>query len=59
MEYDLIVSFGDQPATSVDDLHKLLTTLPVGVPSAVVIVRGERRLERFLVPDEYPSPAHS
>jgi hypothetical protein len=25
----------------------------------VVIVRGERRLQRFLVPDEYPSPAHS
>jgi S1-C subfamily serine protease len=59
LEDDMIVSFGDQPATSVDDLHKLLTTLPVGVPSPVVIVRGERRLERFLVPDDYPSPAHS
>ncbi len=51
---DLIVSLGDQEVTSVDDLHKLLTQLPVGIPSAVVIVRGQRRLERFVLPEEYP-----
>ena len=48
------MSLGEQPATSVDDLHKLLTQLPVGVPATVVLLRGERRLERMVVPDEYP-----
>ncbi len=51
---DLIVSLGDQPVTSVDDLHKLLTQLPVGVPSSVVLLRGQRRLQRFVLPEEYP-----
>ena len=38
-EEDVIVALGDQPATSVDDLHKLLTQLPVGVPATVVLLR--------------------
>jgi S1-C subfamily serine protease len=57
LEDDLLVSLGDQPVTSVDDLHKLLTQLPVAVPSTVVVLRGERRLERFVVPTDYPHPA--
>lgn len=56
-EEDLLVSLGEQPVTSVDDLHKLLTELPVGVPAAVVFLRGERRLERLVLPEEYPHPA--
>jgi S1-C subfamily serine protease len=51
---DLIVTLGDQEVTSVDDLHKLLTQLPVGVPSSVIILRGQKRLQRFLLPEEYP-----
>jgi S1-C subfamily serine protease len=51
---DLIVSLGDYDVTSVDDLHKLLTQLPVGVPSSVIILRGQRRLQRFVLPTEYP-----
>jgi S1-C subfamily serine protease len=54
LEDDLIVSLGDLPATGVDELHKLLTQLPVGVPATVVLLRGERRLERMVVPEEYP-----
>ena len=50
---DLIVSLGEQHVTSVDDLHKLLTQLPVGVPSSVFIIRGAR-LQRFVLPEEYP-----
>ena len=46
-EGDMIVALGDQPTTSVDDLHKLLTKLPVGVPAAIVLLREERRLEAF------------
>lgn len=51
---DLIVALGDQPVTSVDDLHKLLTELPVHVPSSVIILRERRRLQRFVLPEEYP-----
>jgi S1-C subfamily serine protease len=57
LEEDVIVSLGDQPTTSVDDLHKLLTRLPVGIPAGVVFLRGERRIERLVVPADYPNPA--
>jgi S1-C subfamily serine protease len=56
LEQDFIVALGDEPATSVDDLHKLLMLLPVGIPATVTLLRGERRLERMVVPAEYPSP---
>jgi S1-C subfamily serine protease len=57
LEDDVIVAMGDQPITSVDDLHRLLTELPIEVPTTVVVLRGERRLERFVLPREYPHPA--
>ncbi|HYT93976.1 MAG TPA: trypsin-like peptidase domain-containing protein [Gemmataceae bacterium] len=56
LEDDLIVSLGEQPTTTVDDLHKLLTQLPVEQPALVMMLRGERRLERLVVPTEYPHP---
>jgi S1-C subfamily serine protease len=56
-EGDVIVTLGDEPATSIDDLHKRLTELPVGVPATIVLLRGERRLQRFVVPTDYPNPA--
>ncbi len=57
LEGDLIVALGDQPAASIDELHRLLTQLPVGIPAAIVVLRGERRLERLVIPDDYPDPA--
>ena len=56
LEGDLIVALAEQPTGSVDDLHKLLMQLPVGIPAPVVLLRGERRLERWVVPDDYPDP---
>jgi len=53
-ENDVIVSFGDQLVTSIDDLHKLLTTLPVGIPASVEFLREERRFGRLVIPEEYP-----
>ena len=44
LEEDVIVSLGDEPATNVDDLHKLLMRLPVGIPATVRLLRRERRL---------------
>jgi S1-C subfamily serine protease len=54
-EEDILIALGDQPATSVDDLHKRLLQLPVGVPSTVTLLRGERRIERMVLPAEYPT----
>jgi S1-C subfamily serine protease len=53
-EEDLILALGEQPTTSADDLHKILMQLPVGVPMPIMLLRGERRLERWVVPDDYP-----
>jgi S1-C subfamily serine protease len=57
LEEDLIVGLGEEPVATVDDLHKLLTELPVEQPTAVVLLRSERKLERFVLPREYPHPA--
>ncbi len=54
LENDIIVKLNDWAAKSVDDLHKLLTELPVGIRVTVTLLRGERRLERLIVPGEYP-----
>jgi S1-C subfamily serine protease len=56
-EEDVIVALGEKPVTSVDDLHRLLTELPIEVPASVVLLRGGRRLERLVLPQEYPHPA--
>jgi S1-C subfamily serine protease len=53
-EGDVVFAFGDRPVTSVDDLHKLLTTLPVGLPASVAFFRNERWMERLVIPEEYP-----
>jgi S1-C subfamily serine protease len=53
-EEDLILALGEKPTTSADDLHKLLMQLPVGVPAHLMLLRGERQLERWVVPDDYP-----
>lgn len=53
-EEDIIISLADQPTTSVDDLHKLLTQTPVGKNIPLVFLRQDRRLQRFVEPAEYP-----
>ncbi len=54
---DCILSIGEQPVASVDDLHKMLTQLPIEVPATITLLRGQRRLERMILPQEYPHPA--
>jgi S1-C subfamily serine protease len=53
---DVIVGFGGKPVASVDDLQRLLTQLPVGLPARVAVLREGRLVERTAVPAEYPSP---
>jgi S1-C subfamily serine protease len=54
-EEDLIVALGDQTISSIDDLQNRLADIPVGIPAEVILLRGGRRLGRFVVPGEYPS----
>src|SRR5207237_1559305 len=49
---DVIIAFGGQPVTSVDDLQRLLTHLPVVVSATVAVLREGRRLDRTVVPAE-------
>jgi S1-C subfamily serine protease len=56
-EGDVIVLFGDQQVTNVDDLHRLLTQLPVGLPASLEFLRGDRKLQRMIIPTDYPNPA--
>jgi len=51
---DIITSFGEETVESVDDLHRLLTQLPVGMPCSAMVLREGRRLERLVTPAEYP-----
>jgi S1-C subfamily serine protease len=51
---DVIVAFGGNPVASVDDLQRLLTQAPVGVAAPVVVLREGGRLERSVIPGEYP-----
>ncbi|QDU20421.1 S1C family serine protease [Urbifossiella limnaea] len=51
---DVVVGFAGRPVADVDDLHRLLTAHPVGIPAAVVVLREGRRLERTVVPAAYP-----
>lgn len=53
---DVVVGFGGQPVASVDDLQRLLTQLPVGVPARVQLLREGRLMERTATPAEYPEP---
>jgi S1-C subfamily serine protease len=51
---DVIIALGDEPAATVDDLQRLLLRLPVGLPATVTFLRGERRLQRMVIPADYP-----
>ena len=55
---DIVVEFAGKPVNTVDDLQRFLTNHPVGLPAPVVLIREGRRLERSVVPSEYPSPVH-
>jgi S1-C subfamily serine protease len=54
LEEDLILSLGEQATASVDDLHKLLTQLPIDVPAPIVLLRRERLINRLVLPTDYP-----
>jgi S1-C subfamily serine protease len=54
LEEDIILSLGERPTATVDDMHRLLTQLPVDVPSSVTFLRRDRLFERMILPTPYP-----
>lgn len=49
---DIIVALDGQAVAGVDDLHRLLTELRVGVSCAVTVLRWTEKLELKIVPEE-------
>ena len=47
---DVIVSFGDKPIRSVDDLHRLLTEEEVGAEKALTFIRHTEKVVKTIVP---------
>src|SRR6202166_1584903 len=51
-EGDVIVALEGQPVAGVDDLHRMLTDLRVGVNCSLTVLRWTERLEMKVVPEE-------
>jgi S1-C subfamily serine protease len=51
-EGDVIVALEGQPVAGVDDLHRLLTDLRVGVSCSLTVIRWTEKLEIEVVPEE-------
>jgi S1-C subfamily serine protease len=51
-EGDIIVALEGQPVAGVDDLHRLLTDLRVGVSCGLTVLRWTEKLELKIVPEE-------
>ena len=51
-EGDVIVSFGGEPVTSIDELHRHLVAKVIGVPSHVTVIRHTEKLDLVVTPQE-------
>jgi S1-C subfamily serine protease len=40
---DLIVAFGDEPVSGIDDLHRMLVADRAGVATSLTVIRGARK----------------
>lgn len=49
---DIIVGFGGQPVSTVDDLHRLLTDVTIGRPTQITILRDGRQRGVMVTPGE-------
>ncbi len=52
VEDDILVSLAEQPVTSLTKLYRLLHRLPDGLHLPVVVLRGTRRFERWVILNE-------
>ena len=49
---DVIVGFDDEPVTSIDDLHRLLTEERVGVETTIKVLRGTKVVDLRVTPTD-------
>jgi len=54
-ERDVVVAFNGQPVSGIDDLHRVLSTHGVGVKSTVTVVRGGKKIDLEIVPEDRSS----
>jgi len=52
---DIIVGFDDKPVTGIDDLHRLLASDRIGIPTTVVVLRNADKLELAITPEGSPT----
>jgi S1-C subfamily serine protease len=51
-EGDVIVTFGGEPVSSIDELHRHLVARVIGVPSLITIIRQTEKLDLVVTPEE-------
>ncbi len=53
-EGDIIVGFNDRPIGTIHDLHKMLVSEQIGVPTKLLVIRHTEKLELSVLPAESP-----
>ena len=51
-EGDVIVAFGSQPVSGIDELHRHLVARVIGIPSLVTVIRHTEKLDLIVTPEE-------
>lgn len=51
-EGDVIVAFGAEPISGIDELHRYLVAEVIGLPSRLTVVRQAEKLELVVIPEE-------
>jgi S1-C subfamily serine protease len=51
-EGDVIVAFGGEPVSGIDELHRHLVANVIGIPSLVTIIRHTEKLDLVVTPEE-------
>ena len=51
-EGDVIVTFGGEPVSSIDELHRHLVAEVIGVPSQITVIRHTEKLDLVVTPEE-------
>ncbi len=58
-EGDVIIGFGNQPVTGIDDLHRLLTQETVGRSFPITLIRRAEKMVLDIVPEESGSRSNN
>ena len=56
-EGDVLVAFGGNPVSGIDDLHRHLVAEVIGLPSTITLIRQTERIDLIVTPEELP-PDH-